>query len=70
MPVYLEGKERWSLIKTEKFDKTRYENGSIFSEDDGRGFIRTNHLPKVKTKEGIQNIIRNNLNSRHNQVRG
>ena len=56
--------------QTKEFDQAGSELGSTVFENYRRNFIRTVSLLKIKTREGIENIIMKNYICREEVIRG
>ena len=54
----------------EKFDQTRSKHGSTVFENDWRHSIRSIGFPRVKPREGMNNITLKDFNLRDERVRG
>ena len=56
--------------QTKEFDQVVSEFGSTVFENNRRDSIWTVSLPKIKAREGMENVIMENLNFRDEVVRG
>ena len=56
--------------QTKEFDKAMSEFGSTVFENNRKDSIRTVSLPRIKAKEGLENVIIKNFSYRDEVVRG
>ncbi|ORD92991.1 hypothetical protein ECANGB1_1990 [Enterospora canceri] len=56
--------------QTKEFDQAVSEFGSTVFENNRRDSIRTVSLPRIKTREGLENVMIKNFNFRDEVVRG
>ena len=56
--------------QTKEFDKAVSECESTIFLNNRRDYIRTVSLPRIKAREGLENVIINNFNFRDKVVRG
>ena len=62
--------DRSRETQTKKFDQAVSEFGSTFFENSTRDSIRTVSLPRIKAREGLENVIIKIFNFRDEVVRG
>ena len=56
--------------QTNEFDQAVSEFGSTIFENNRRDSIRTVNLPRIKAREGLENVIIKNFNYRDEVIRG
>ena len=62
--------DRSRETQTKEFDQTMSELGSAAFENKRRDSIRTVSLPRIETRECMENVIMKNFNFRDEVVRG
>ena len=67
LPVRKIGRSRETQTKAS--DQAVSEFGNTVFHNNRRGSIRTVRLPRIKTRDGMENVIIKNLNSRDEVVR-